>query len=226
MEDEDITGDCGGEKTMSSTMDGGLHSVDRPWNPSDSEQPRTLRGGAGIQEEKSCSCLECGKCFTSISALVVHQRSHIGEKLFPCIECRKCFSTKYSLLSHQRLHTGEKPHVCSACGKCYRKKSQLKRHHQYYKGEEQYSCSKCGKCFSQKCGLNEHLKCHTDEKPYCCFECGKSFSWMSDVTRHHIISHMQNQLFPGFLMREMLSTEIKSRQTSKISQKEEAVLQP
>ncbi|PIO37849.1 hypothetical protein AB205_0171770, partial [Aquarana catesbeiana] len=39
MEDEDITGDCGGEKTMSSTMDGGLHSVDRPWNPSDSEQP-------------------------------------------------------------------------------------------------------------------------------------------------------------------------------------------
>ncbi|PIO10472.1 hypothetical protein AB205_0151100, partial [Aquarana catesbeiana] len=31
MEDEDITGDCGGEKTMSSTMDGGLHSVDRPW---------------------------------------------------------------------------------------------------------------------------------------------------------------------------------------------------
>ncbi|CAI9624571.1 unnamed protein product, partial [Staurois parvus] len=31
MEDEDIPGECVGEKTMSSTMDGGLPSVERPW---------------------------------------------------------------------------------------------------------------------------------------------------------------------------------------------------
>ncbi|KAM5125798.1 uncharacterized protein ACMZJ9_021933, partial [Mantella aurantiaca] len=35
MEDEDITGDCTGEKTMISSMDGGDHSVDRSWDPSD-----------------------------------------------------------------------------------------------------------------------------------------------------------------------------------------------
>ncbi|CAI9573287.1 unnamed protein product, partial [Staurois parvus] len=35
MEDEEITGDCAEEKTMSSAMDGGLHSVDGPSNLSD-----------------------------------------------------------------------------------------------------------------------------------------------------------------------------------------------
>ncbi|KAM5127539.1 uncharacterized protein ACMZJ9_020517 [Mantella aurantiaca] len=35
MEDEDITGDCTGEKTMISSMDGGDHSVDRSCDPSD-----------------------------------------------------------------------------------------------------------------------------------------------------------------------------------------------
>ncbi|PIO10906.1 hypothetical protein AB205_0037750, partial [Aquarana catesbeiana] len=112
MEDEDITGDCGGENTMSSTMDGGLHSVDRPWNPSDSEQPRTVRDGAGIQEEKKCSRPECGGSFSSELSLSVHQRSHTGEKPYACSECGKCFSQKSDLVAHQRSHTGEKPYSC------------------------------------------------------------------------------------------------------------------
>ncbi|PIO10704.1 hypothetical protein AB205_0131050 [Aquarana catesbeiana] len=82
IEDEDITGDCGGEKTMISTMDGGLHSVDRPWNPSDSEQPRTVRDGVGIREEDQFSFPECGKSFSSQQSLLVYQIPHMEEKPF------------------------------------------------------------------------------------------------------------------------------------------------
>ncbi|KAM5140310.1 uncharacterized protein ACMZJ9_014126 [Mantella aurantiaca] len=52
MEDKDITG----EKTMISSMDGGDHSVERPCDPSDSEESRTVRDGAATREEKTFSC--------------------------------------------------------------------------------------------------------------------------------------------------------------------------
>ncbi|XP_040177283.1 zinc finger protein 572-like [Rana temporaria] len=140
MEDEDITGDCGGEKTMSSTMDGGLHSVDRPWNPSDSEQPRTVKGGAGIQGEKTFSCPECGENFNFILNLTAHQEPHTGETLLPCSECGKCFFFKSELIIHYKSHTAERP----------------------------YSCPECEKRFSQKSHLVIHLRSHTGESPYSC----------------------------------------------------------
>ncbi|PIO11460.1 hypothetical protein AB205_0013760, partial [Aquarana catesbeiana] len=156
MEDEDITGDCGGEKTMISTIDGGLHSVDRPSNPSDSEQPRTVRGGAGIQGEKTFPCAECGESFSSGLGLFIHQGSHKPSKLLTCSECGKYFLHKTQMVRHQRTHTGEKP----------------------------YSCLKCGKCFSQKSGLVVHQRSHTGEKPHSCPECGKCFSKKSDLIVH------------------------------------------
>ncbi|PIO40657.1 hypothetical protein AB205_0027590, partial [Aquarana catesbeiana] len=166
MEDEDITGDCGGEKTMSSTMDGGLHSVDRPWNPSDSEQPRTVRDGAGIQDDEKFSCSECGKCYPRKSDLVRHQKSHTVEKSYPCPECGNSFLWKSALVVHQRSHTGEKPYSCPECGKCFSRKSELVIHHRFHTGEKPYSCPECGKCFSWKSDFVTHQRSHTGEKPY------------------------------------------------------------
>ncbi|PIO11638.1 hypothetical protein AB205_0105910, partial [Aquarana catesbeiana] len=198
IEDEDITGDCAGEKTMISTMDGGLHSVDRPWNPSDSEQPRTVRDGAGVQgkekfscpecaesfsselklsvhrrshmEEKPYSCSECGKCFLEKSELVIHYKSHAGEKLYPCPECRKCFSDKANLIKHQRLHIVEKRYSCTECEKCFSQKSDLTIHQISHLRKKLFSCSECGKCYTRKTDLFRHQRIHTGEKPYSCPE--------------------------------------------------------
>ncbi|PIO25373.1 hypothetical protein AB205_0057710, partial [Aquarana catesbeiana] len=136
MEDEDITRDCAGEKTMSSAIDEGLHSVDRPSNPSDSGQPRTMRDGARIQGEEQFSCPECGESFSSELSLTVHQRSHTGEKPHSCTECGKCFIDKSHLVKHQRFHTGEKPYSCPVCGKCFSDKSHLVCHQRSHTGEK------------------------------------------------------------------------------------------
>ncbi|PIO24566.1 hypothetical protein AB205_0108930, partial [Aquarana catesbeiana] len=148
MEDEDITRDCAGEKTMSSAMDGGLHSVDRPSNPSDFGQPCTVRDSAGIQREEKFSCPECGESFSSELSLTVHQRSHKGEKPYSCPKCGKCFTRKSQLNRHQRSHTGEKPYSCPECGKCFLQSSDLVRHQRSHTGDKPYSCPECGKCFS------------------------------------------------------------------------------
>ncbi|PIO10763.1 hypothetical protein AB205_0047130, partial [Aquarana catesbeiana] len=168
IEDEDITGDCGGEKTMSSSMDGGLHSVDRPWNPSDSEQPRTVRDGSEMKGEKEFCCFEHGEKFCSDSGGFIHQGYRRVGEYYSCSECGKCFLYKSKLVRHQRSHTGEKPYSCPECGKSFLCKSKLNIHYRSHTGEKPYSCPECGKCFLQKSDLVSHQSSHTGKKPYSC----------------------------------------------------------
>ncbi|XP_077322053.1 uncharacterized protein LOC143955807 [Lithobates pipiens] len=184
MEDEDITGDCGGEKTMISTMDGGLHSVARSWNPSDSEQPRTVGDGAEIQGEKTFPCNDCGESFSSAFDLIIHQRTHTGEKLHCCSECGKCFPHKSELVRHHRSHTGEKPYSCPECGKCFSQKSHVTTHQRSHTGEKPYACSECGKRFSRKPMLIEHQISHMQEKLFSCHDCGKFFTQKRNLSTH------------------------------------------
>ncbi|XP_073450690.1 uncharacterized protein [Aquarana catesbeiana] len=182
MADEDSIRHCAAEKTMSSAMDGGLHSVDRPWNPF--EQPRTVRDGVGIQGEKTFPCPECGESFSSDLTFSAHLKSHQEEKSYSCPECGKCFSRKSNLAIHQRLHTQEKPHSCPECGKHFSRKAHLYTHQRMHVGEKTYSCLECGKCFLQKSCLVRHQRLHTGEKVYFCAECGKCFPCNSDLVAH------------------------------------------
>ncbi|XP_077321918.1 uncharacterized protein LOC143955681 isoform X2 [Lithobates pipiens] len=184
MEDEDITGDCGGEKTMISTMDGGLHSVDRPWSPSDSEQPRTVGDGAGIQEVKKLFFLQFGESFSSEQIFSVHERSHTGKELHSHSECGKFLLHKAELVRHQSPHTGSKSHPCPECGKIFLRKAKLEVHYRSHTGEKPFSCPECGKCFSDSYSLGRHQRSHTGEKPYPCSECGKCFAQKSDLSKH------------------------------------------
>ena len=45
-----------------------------------------------------------------------------------CDQCGKLFDTPSRLLIHQRSHSGERPYKCDSCGKSFTNKSHLKRH--------------------------------------------------------------------------------------------------
>uniref|UniRef100_A0ABM5FGN0 Uncharacterized protein isoform X1 n=1 Tax=Pogona vitticeps TaxID=103695 RepID=A0ABM5FGN0_9SAUR len=173
------------------------------------EDPKDSASGEsyGIQSEgRLFECSQCGKGFLQRRNLMIHQKSHTGEKLYKCYQCGKSFSQRRNLNTHQRIHTGAKPYKCYQCGKCFSLEKYLKAHqgihtgaetkpykcsqcrksfyqekallvHQrIHTGEKPYECSQCGKCFSQRRNLNTHQRIHTGAKPYKCFQCGKCFS--------------------------------------------------
>ncbi|MGH0169769.1 UNVERIFIED_CONTAM: hypothetical protein FKN15_057280 [Acipenser sinensis] len=101
---------------------------------------------------------DCGKGFTQLRNLKIHQRTDTREKPYRCADCGKSFSRSDSLVSHQRIHTGEKPYCCSDCGKSFSWLNNLVSHRRTHTGEKPYSCSDCGKSFSRSDSLVSHQR--------------------------------------------------------------------
>ncbi|XP_053465440.1 DNA-binding protein Ikaros isoform X6 [Nycticebus coucang] len=102
-----------------------------------------LSGVGGIRlPNGKLKCDICGIICIGPNVLMVHKRSHTGERPFQCNQCGASFTQKGNLLRHIKLHSGEKPFKCHLCNYACRRRDALTGHlrtHSVIKEETNHS---------------------------------------------------------------------------------------
>ena len=107
-----------------------------------------------------------------------------------CVRQGKGFNARYKLLIHLRTHTGERPHAChfERCDKRFSRLENLKIHCRTHTGEKPYLCpfEGCEKRYSNSSDRFKHTRTHIESKPYRCKVdgCYKQYTDPSSLRKH------------------------------------------
>ncbi|XP_062907644.1 zinc finger protein Helios isoform X6 [Mobula hypostoma] len=95
----------------------------------ESNQGQEIQADGGVRlPNGKLKCDICGMVCIGPNVLMVHKRSHTGERPFHCNQCGASFTQKGNLLRHVKLHTGEKPFKCPFCSYACRRRDALTGH--------------------------------------------------------------------------------------------------
>ncbi|XP_040213399.1 zinc finger protein Helios isoform X3 [Rana temporaria] len=123
-------------------------------------QELSLDGGIRLPNGK-LKCDVCGMVCIGPNVLMVHKRSHTGERPFHCNQCGASFTQKGNLLRHIKLHSGEKPFKCPFCSYACRRRDALTGHLRTHSVGKPHKCNYCGRSYKQRSSLEEHKeRCH------------------------------------------------------------------
>jgi uncharacterized Zn-finger protein len=77
--------------------------------------PNGPHAGALVPLEKKFQCTECGKAFTRMDKLRIHNRIHTGVMPYGCQYCEKRFYRWDAWKRHEIRHNQEKGEVSCSC---------------------------------------------------------------------------------------------------------------
>ena len=144
---------------------------------------------------KACKheCNVCGKKFVTSSALIVHERTHSGEKPFQCKICSKSFTSNAGRRKHKHTaHSTEKSFQCKTCNKTFALKKYLRFHEKLHADEKLFQCKTCEMKFWRNDALKSHKKVHSVEKPLECKICSTRFRYQTGLRNHTKRIHSDN----------------------------------
>ncbi|XP_013419803.1 zinc finger protein 431 [Lingula anatina] len=137
---------------------------------------------------KTFKCQNCDKIFRRKDELVVHERTHTGERPFKCQFCDSSFHRKNICVKHEKKHL-DKPFRCKYCVRIFSTREECEEHENTHTLIRPYQCLHCGKTFARKGESTLHERTHTGERPFKCEHCDKRFFRKNACVKHEKKTH-------------------------------------
>uniref|UniRef100_A0A6B0UWY3 Putative regulation of transcription n=1 Tax=Ixodes ricinus TaxID=34613 RepID=A0A6B0UWY3_IXORI len=128
---------------------------------------------------------------SSLAFLEEHRtRRHQTGGLHECSYCPYSSRNTTDVVMHERTHTGERPFVCGVCGKAFVQQGNLIRHVRVHTKEKPYSCHLCEYRSNDSGHLRDHVTAiHLKDYPYMCKYCGKGYMFPDRLRSHLAKEH-------------------------------------